>query len=69
MQALAAEGVDVGVIKALPLKALTRMTITSRYPIDTTPPSELFDRADAVQAIATAEAAISFVDQLDRPAS
>ncbi len=69
VQALAAEGVDVGVIEALPLKALTRMTITSRYPIDATPPSELFDRADAVQAIETAEAAISFVDQLDRPAS
>lgn len=69
MHALAAKGVDVGVIEALPLKALTRMTITSRYPIDATPPSELFDRADAVQAIETAEAAISFVDQLDRPAS
>lgn len=66
---LGAEGVDVGLILALPLKALTRMSITSRYPIDATPPSELFDRVDAVQAIATAEAVISFVEQLDRPAA
>jgi hypothetical protein len=27
----------------------------------------LFDRADATQAIATAEAVIAFLEQLDRP--
>jgi HEPN domain-containing protein len=43
------------------------MTISSRYPIDATPPSELFDRVDATQAIATAEAVIAFLEQLDRP--
>jgi HEPN domain-containing protein len=64
---LAAQGVDVAAIAALPLKALTRMTISSRYPIDATPPSELFDRADATQAITTAKAVIAFLDQLDRP--
>jgi HEPN domain-containing protein len=64
---LAVQGVDVASIAALPLKALTRMTISSRYPIDATPPSELFDRADATQAIATAEAVIAFLEQLDRP--
>ena len=64
---LAVQGVDVAVIAALPLKALTRMTMSSHYPIDATPPSELFDRADATQAIATAEAVIAFLEQLDRP--
>ena len=64
---LAVQGVDVASIAALPLKALTRMTISSRYPIDATPPSELFDRVDATQAIATAEAVIAFLEQLDRP--
>ncbi len=46
---LAVQGVDVASIAALPLKALTRMTISSRYPI------------------ATAEAVIAFLEQLDRP--
>ena len=64
---LSAQGVEVAAIAALPLKALTRMTISSRYPIDATPPLELFDRADATQAIATAEAVIAFLEQLDRP--
>ncbi|MCX5937004.1 MAG: HEPN domain-containing protein [Cyanobium sp. LacPavin_0920_WC12_MAG_62_9] len=40
---LADQGVEVAVIAAFPLKALTRMTISSRYPIDATPASELFD--------------------------
>ena len=64
---LRAQGVEVAVITALPLKALTRMRISSRYSIDATPPAELFDRADATQAIATAEAVITFLEQLDRP--
>ena len=64
---LAVQGVEVAVIAALPLRALTRMTISSRYPIDATPPSELFDRVDATQAITTAEAVIAFLEQLDRP--
>jgi HEPN domain-containing protein len=64
---LAVQGVDVASIAALPLKALTRMTISSRYPIDATPPSELFDRADATLAITTAEAVIAVLEQLDRP--
>jgi HEPN domain-containing protein len=63
---LAAQGVEVTVIRALPLKALTRMTISSRYPIDATPPSGVFDRADATQAI-TAEAVIASLEQLYRP--
>jgi hypothetical protein len=30
-------------------------------------PSELFDQADGTQAITTAEAVMSFPEQLDRP--
>ena len=67
VRALADQGVGVALISVLPLKALTRMTISSRYPIDATPPSELFDRADATHAITTAEAVIAFLEQLDRP--
>jgi len=66
---LAVQGIEVAAIAALPLKALTRMAISSRYPIDATPPSELFDRADATQAITTAEAVITFLEELDRPAT
>ncbi len=67
VEALGAQGVEVGVLSDLPLKALTRMTITSRYPIDATPPSELFDGSDAVQAIDTAGAVIGVLEQLDQP--
>lgn len=66
--ALRDQGVDVGVLSDLPLRSLTRMTITSRYPIDATPPSELFDSSDAVQAINTAAAVIGLLEQLDQPA-
>ena len=64
--ALAAQGLEVELLSSLPLKALTRMTITSRYPIDATPPAELFDQADADQAIETASAVIGVIEQLDQ---
>jgi hypothetical protein len=51
----------------LPLTALSRMTVTSRYPLDDTPPSELFDARDSDQALRTAKAVLSWVEQLDRP--
>ena len=54
-------------LAALPLRALTRMTVTSRYPLDDTPPLDLFDPADAHSAIATAEAVLRWVEQLDQP--
>ena len=63
---LSAQGVEVAAIAALPLKALTRMTISSRYPIDATPPSELFDRADPTKVITTADYTIAFLEQLIR---
>ena len=65
--ALAAQGLEVGALSALPLKALTRMTITSRYPIDATPPADLFDLADAAQAIETAGAVLGVMEQFDQP--
>lgn len=51
----------------LPLRALTRMTATSRYPLDDTPPLELFDPADAAQAIGTAKAVLAWVESLALP--
>jgi HEPN domain-containing protein len=65
--ALAAQGLEVGLLSSLPLKALTRMTITSRYPIDATPPADLFDQADAAQAIETASAVLGVMEQFDHP--
>ena len=38
VQILAAEGLDATALASLPLPALTRMTVTSRYPLDDTPP-------------------------------
>ena len=46
-------GLDTQVLEALPLRSLSRMAIQSRYPMDATPPSELFDLAEADQALAT----------------
>jgi HEPN domain-containing protein len=64
---LIAQGADGKPLAALPLRALTRMTVTSRYPLDDTPPLDLFDSADAHAAIATAEAVLHWVEQLDQP--
>ena len=64
---LAAEGLDVTALTPLPLTALSRMTVTSRYPLDDTPPSELFDARDSDQALTTAKAVLNWVEQLDQP--
>ena len=64
---LAAEGLDVTALAPLPLTALSRMTVTSRYPLDDTPPSELFDARDSDQALSTAKAVLAWVEQLDQP--
>ena len=52
--ALAASGLDVTELERLPLRRLSRMAITSRYPMDATPPSALFDRDETDQALDTA---------------
>jgi len=42
------------------------MGITSRYPIDATPPAELVDRDETDQAIAVAAVVIEAIDALNR---
>ena len=66
---LEAAGLDTSALAPLALKALSRMSISSRYPIDATPPSDLFDQADAEQAIGTAAAVIQALAALDQSPS
>ena len=65
VQRLGDEGLDVATFEALPLRGLSRMAIQSRYPVDATPPADLFDLADAEQAIKTAEAVLDVVAGFD----
>ena len=66
LSVLETQGVNGEALADLPLRALTRMTVTSRYPLDDTPPMDLFDPADSAQAIATATAVLAWVERLDR---
>ncbi|MFN9989688.1 MAG: HEPN domain-containing protein [Cyanobacteriota bacterium] len=60
------QGIDVSSLVDLPLRALTRMSVTSRYPLEDTPPMDLFDGTDSAQAIATATAVLTLVGRLDQ---
>ena len=53
-------------LEALSLRSLSRMAIQSRYPVDATPPSELFDSDETDQAIATASEVLSILKALDQ---
>jgi len=64
--ALAASGLDVAALEGLPLRRLSRMAITSRYPMDATPSSELFDRDETEQALDTAAAVIRALRACDQ---
>jgi len=66
LRVLEQQGVQSEALADLPLRALTRMTVTSRYPLDDTPPMDLFDPADSAQAIATADAVLAWVEGHDR---
>jgi HEPN domain-containing protein len=66
VQRLQAAGLHTSPLQRLPLRSLSRMGITSRYPIDATTPAELFDRAETDQAIAVAAAVIDAIEALDR---
>ena len=66
LSVLEQQGVNGEALADLPLRALTRMTVTSRYPLDDTPPIDLFDPADSAQAIATATAVLAWVEGHDR---
>ena len=53
-------------LAALSLRSLSRMAIQSRYPVDATPPSELFNPEEKDQAIATAREVLSILKALDQ---
>jgi len=42
------------------------MTVTSRYPLEDTPPMDLFEPSDSYQAITTATAELAWVERLDQ---
>ena len=65
VQRLGNTGLNVATLDALPLRGLSRMAIQSRYPVDTTPPADLFDLTDAEQAIQTARAVLEVVASFD----
>ena len=58
-------GLDVSELSELPLRSLSRMAIQSRYPLDATPPSDLFDPGDAKQALSCAHQVLQIVEALD----
>ena len=66
VERLGDNGLNIEQLKALPLRGLSRMAIQSRYPLDATPPSELFDPADAEQALATAADVLNILEALDQ---
>lgn len=66
LQPLTSLGVDTAPLEAIPLRQPSRMSASSRSPIDATPPAELLDRTDAQQAIAMAQAVLKAVAELDR---
>ena len=66
VQRLGDNGLNIEQLKALPLRGLSRMAIQSRYPLDATPPSDLFDPADAEKALATAAEVLNIVEALDQ---
>jgi len=59
-------GLATQTLEALPLRGLSRMAIQSRYPMDATPPSDLFDPSDADQALDTAKSVLAIVEALDQ---
>jgi len=65
MEALAGDP-HPGQLLHLPLRAMTRMTVTSRYPLEDTAPMDLFETSDSEQAISTATAVLAWVERLDQ---
>ncbi len=58
-------GLDIRELRELPLRSLSRMSIQSRYPLDATPPSDLFDPVDADQALSIAHQVLRIVEAFD----
>ena len=61
-------GINTQNLQRLALRQLSRMAVQSRYPMDATPASELFDQEDADQALMTATDVITIVQALDQQA-
>ena len=59
-------GLETKDLEALPLRSLSRMAIQSRYPVDATPPSELFDPDETDQALTTAREVLSILKALNQ---
>ena len=59
-------GINTQNLERLALRQLSRMAVQSRYPMDATPASELFDQEDANQALKTATDVITIVQALDQ---
>ena len=59
-------GINTQNLERLTLRQLSRMAVQSRYPMDATPASELFDQEDADQALMTATDVITIVQALDQ---
>ena len=66
VERLGDHGLNTDQLETLPLRGLSRMAIQSRYPLDATPPSDLFDPADAEQALATAAEVLNILESLDQ---
>ena len=59
-------GLDTQALEVIPLRSLSRMAIQSRYPMDATPPSELFDPDETDQALATAREVLTILKAFDQ---
>ena len=59
-------GLETKDLEALSLRSLSRMAIQSLYPVDATPPSELFDPDETDQALTTAPEVLNFLKALDQ---
>jgi HEPN domain-containing protein len=66
VQRLQQTGLETQDLEALPLRRLSRMAIQSRYPLDATPPSELFDPDETDQALTTAREVLTILKALDQ---
>lgn len=65
LEAIADQGLDTTSVKALPLKALTRMNSETRYPQDEEAPVDRFDAHDSGRALSLATSVLSFtIDRL-----
>ena len=61
-------GINTQNLERLALRQLSSMAVQSRYPMDATPASELFDQDDADQALTTAKQVIATIQALDQQA-